>query len=73
MKALDATLETEFTVENGTITIEQLHGYNRQKIEIPVALWGMFVSRVSSEILGDTGSLFSERDKNGGPKNDNLL
>lgn len=52
MKALDATVETEVTVENGTITISQCPGYTRQKVEIPVALWGIFVSRVSAEIMG---------------------
>ena len=52
MKALDATLETEVAIKNGTITISQTPTYSKQSIEIPVALWGVFVSKVSSEIMG---------------------
>ena len=56
MKALEATIETEVIIEDGSITISQNIGYTKQSITIPVALWGIFVSRVSSEIMANAGS-----------------
>ena len=66
MKALEATIETEVTIKDGTITISQTPGYNKQNIEIPVALWGVFVSKVSSEIMG--GDTFNSTEKIVGDK-----